>query len=1171
MATINSIQFYLSRTSNRTGFYLNCEVRDIGLYTDDPGADAVLGTATPILVDTIPTTGSQTWVTFTFTSPVTINDTGFFSFKLWSNTSNYNVSGVQIYNSDDWVDANTGSPFDGKERGYRYDNAGAGSWTSGINVAYIVNCTDNDGNSAQTPNASSTTLGEYGDATDAGTGIRSNIILTPPEKAINPTPADSATGIDFSGFETTWEDGGGADTFDVYLGPVGSLTKVSTAQAGVSYTTDAAEIITLFGVHPTPEDIFWRIDSTNNAGTTTGDTWSFRAMPSINKVRLGSDGSFILAMMNQGIATSANLGSTWTTTLPDTNDQTNWTNGDCSNDGTYLIVSDSNGNIYRSANGGSSWSLITPAGGDTVAVNDISFDEAGAFVVLALTNSTNSAESLWISTDFGVSWTTYNPGNLGATWTSCSTANGGQTILVGRSGKLYSSFDSGVTWSPQSPSSGTNAWTCLDISRDGTIAFVADGGTANKVYRTSDNVSSTPEITETSLTSYARTLIDDTTAENARNTLELGTGDSVEFSDLTLGSPLTVANGGIGTTTLTDHGILLGSGTNAITPLGVATNGQLPIGSTGTDPVLAVITGSKGLTVTNGAGTIALATNSVLEDLDTLGAVSSDGEFIVGTGAGVFAYESGNTARTSLGLGTGDSPTFLGLTVTNAAVLGSDSALFQPNADNAAFLQIKDAAGTSVMAVDTIDERVVVGGNSTAYGKFTVGVGEALSTGADVANYGMVVFGAGAAYYVARDTTNDIEFIFGTSAISSYGFIQMETNHPLVIRDINTTSAIIVDTTSRVGIYESSPDTLIHMSGTQPYFTLQNTTHEDIDDGRESKFLFKGEQSGGEETTLAEIRTSHDGATDDQKGKIEIYTNGGSDGDSPTLAFTVDSDQVTTFSGSVVTSSSLTANGRFTTNELVRCNGPVGSNNIIEITNNLGTGRGLNINQTSNTVQYAIGFSTGRYGAYFVSQSNSTHALLNCLGNGGTSRFLVNANGDIYLGNSGSSHVAVDATTGDLVFVGSSSGLPFAQIYEEDGSSTLTLAAQDTFYQVTAFTANGESNNATPDHTNDHITIVKAGKYLATIDISFSQTSAVSIEYDFHLQANNGVKDFGYVSAHRDTSGNQVVGNCGCTGIVDLAVNDTVELWVERLSGGATSRTITIPQCSITLTQIGGT
>jgi len=43
----------------------------------------------------------------------------------------------------------------------------------------------------------------------------------------------------------------------------------------------------------------------------------------------------------------------------------------------------------------------------------------------------------------------------------------------------------------------------------------------------------------------------------------------------------------------------------------------------------------------------------VLDDLNTLGAVTADSEFLVGTGAGTFAWESGATARTSLGLAIG--------------------------------------------------------------------------------------------------------------------------------------------------------------------------------------------------------------------------------------------------------------------------------------------------------------------------------------------------------------------------------------------------------------------------------------------------------------------------------------------------------------------------------------
>ena len=161
-------------------------------------------------------------------------------------------------------------------------------------------------------------------------------------------------------------------------------------------------------------------------------------------------------------------------------------------------------------------------------------------------------------------------------------------------------------------------------------------------------------------------------------------------------------------------------------------------------------------------------------------------------------------------------------------------------------------------------------------------------------------------------------------------------------------------------------------------------------------------------------------------------------------------------------------------------------------------------------------------------------------------------------------------TPGDLTFTGSGKGLPYAQIYEEDGASTLALAAQDTYYQVTAFSVDGESNNCTPDHTNDHITIVKTGMYKVAIDIGFSQTTAVSIEYDFHAQKNNGATDFVCTSCHRNSGGSSQVGSTSATGLISLTAGDTVELWVQRLDGGAVSRTITLPKCSIVLEQVGG-
>ena len=71
--------------------------------------------------------------------------------------------------------------------------------------------------------------------------------------------------------------------------------------------------------------------------------------------------------------------------------------------------------------------------------------------------------------------------------------------------------------------------------------------------------------------------------------------------------------------------------------------------------------------------------------------------------------------------------------------------------------------------------------------------------------------------------------------------------------------------------------------------TTKNPTHEDTDGGRESAISFKGEQSGGEISTLAQIQASHDGTADDQKGDLIFKTNDGSDNNAPTEAMRIDS------------------------------------------------------------------------------------------------------------------------------------------------------------------------------------------------------------------------------------------------------------------------------------------
>ena len=64
---------------------------------------------------------------------------------------------------------------------------------------------------------------------------------------------------------------------------------------------------------------------------------------------------------------------------------------------------------------------------------------------------------------------------------------------------------------------------------------------------------------------------------------------------------LPVANGGTGATTLTDGGILLGSGTGAITASSVLGNGERLIGDGSGDPTVATLSAGDGIDITNGA------------------------------------------------------------------------------------------------------------------------------------------------------------------------------------------------------------------------------------------------------------------------------------------------------------------------------------------------------------------------------------------------------------------------------------------------------------------------------------------------------------------------------------------------------------------------------------------
>ena len=307
---------------------------------------------------------------------------------------------------------------------------------------------------------------------------------------------------------------------------------------------------------------------------------------------------------------------------------------------------------------------------------------------------------------------------------------------------------------------------------------------------------------------------------------------------------LAVANGGTGATSLTDGGVLLGSGTGAITALAVLTDGQMIVGDGSGDPVaesgatlrtsIGVGTGDSptftGLTVSGtgasaldvggglniGTGNVALVgtdgkingplSSTIIDDLSganlnslnmdsvssgtlavarggtgatTLtdggvllgggtGAISAtavltDGQMIVGDGSGAPSIESGSTLRTSIGVGTGDSPTFTGLTVSgtgasaldvggglnigtgNVSLVGTDGKLEGPLSSTI----IDDLSGANLTSLNA--------GNISS-GTLAVARG---GTGATSLTDGGILMGGGTGAITATSVLTDGQMIVG--------------------------------------------------------------------------------------------------------------------------------------------------------------------------------------------------------------------------------------------------------------------------------------------------------------------------------------------------------------------------------------------------------------------------
>lgn len=159
------------------------------------------------------------------------------------------------------------------------------------------------------------------------------------------------------------------------------------------------------------------------------------------------------------------------------------------------------------------------------------------------------------------------------------------------------------------------------------------------------------------------------------NDVIVSTGQLVNLADSTdVGSSiLGVGNGGTGAASLPQHQVLVGNGTSAVTSYAL-TNGQVLIGQTGGAPAAATLTAGTGVGITNGTNSITVAIGQAV--------------------------------------GTGDSPTFAGLTLSGLTgyLSGNGGSALTASAT----IPVADVSGAAPLASPTFTGKVTLPVSTTS-------------------------------------------------------------------------------------------------------------------------------------------------------------------------------------------------------------------------------------------------------------------------------------------------------------------------------------------------------------------------------------------------------------------------------------------------------------------------
>ena len=175
--------------------------------------------------------------------------------------------------------------------------------------------------------------------------------------------------------------------------------------------------------------------------------------------------------------------------------------------------------------------------------------------------------------------------------------------------------------------------------------------------------------------------------------------------------------------------------------------------------------------------------------------------------------------------------------------------------------------------------------------------------------------------------------------------------------------------------------------------------------------------------------------------------------------------------------------------------------------------------------------------------------------------------------NTISGNICSNNTSGQISTKGvktlASNNIPGTEVYgtmRGDSTSSLVMAAQDTWYQFIGFDTDGDANNMTPDHTNDHITINKTGIYKLTLSVSIK--SATATDFVIGTWKNNGATQLSEIAIQVTTIAGAKDITTSASSTVSLTAGDTIEVWAERTNGAEASKTLIFEHEVLTITLI---